>query len=700
MQRYPKIIFYLCAGLCFFACRQENTYVDWPDYLGGPDRNHYSQLSQINKENLHLLKPVWTYKTPDSGQMQMNPLVIDGVVYGVSASLQAFALDGATGAELWRFGNPLKVWYGTSRGVAYWTDKKEKRIFFTSGDLLYALDATTGKPIESFGQKGHINLRLGLPDAHDKFISSTTPGTVFENLIIMPIRVSEDAQAAPGDIRAFDVHTGQLVWSFRTIPAPGDAGYESWDLPLPRESGKVGAANNWAGMALDPQNEILFVPTGSVAPDFWGGDRPGDNLFANSLLALHVRTGKKIWHYQFTRHDLWDRDLPAPPNLITVTQNGKKIPAVAQITKQGYVFVFNRLTGKPLFPIKEVAVPQSPLPGETTSPTQPLPVLPKPFARQSNLLTADSLSPYAPDLVSLKNRFNLARKGLYEPPGTTDEVLLLPGYDGGAEWGGAAADPHEGVLYVNANEMAWFLQLQPYLPDQTTTTPGEKAYQLHCAVCHQTDRSGLPSSGFPSLKEINRKWSAAEIENQILNGKGMMPGFSHLPEKEIKALVNYLTGNEKQEVVSDTLTASYQPPYQHKGYEKFLDANGLPAIQPPWGTLHAIDLNTGKFRWSVTLGDTPQLREKGFPPTGTENYGGPLVTENGLLMIAATKDGFFRIFDKETGRLLWEYSLPAASFATPSTYSINGKQYIVLACGGEKLGTPKGNTIMAFALEE
>lgn len=698
IKPYHYALLLTLTGLCF-SCQEKTTYVNWPDYLGGSDRNHYTTLNQINKENLHLLKPTWVYKTPDSGQMQMNPLVIDGVVYGVSASLQAFALDGATGKEIWRFGDPLKVWYGTSRGVAYWSDKGQERIFFTSGSLLYALDAQTGNPIKSFGTGGHIDLRTGLPPgAQNKFMSSTTPGTIFKDLIIMPVRVSEDAQAAPGDIRAFDVRTGKLVWTFRTLPQAGDFGYETWETPHPRDSGKVGAANNWAGMALDTENEILFVPTGSAAPDFYGGDRPGDNLFANSLLALNPRTGKRLWHYQFTHHDVWDRDLPAPPNLITITRQGKKIPAVAQITKQGYVFVFERLNGNPLFPIEEIAVPESNIPGEKTASTQPVPLLPKPFARQVQFLTEDSLSPYSPNIKELRSRFNKARKGLYEPPGT-DEVLLLPGYDGGAEWGGAAADIVEGILYVNANEMAWFLQLEAQINLSSEQSQGENSYNLHCAVCHQTDLSGLPASGFPALKNLNKKLSLSEVKLLINNGKGMMPGFSHLPEKDRDAIVNYLMETEKTEITATADSSLYLPPFRHKGYEKFLDANGLPAIQPPWGTLHAIDLNTGKYNWSITLGDTPQLKEKGYPPTGTENYGGPLVTQNGLLMIAATKDGYFRIFDKSNGKLLWEYELPAASFATPSTYAINGKQYIVLACGGEKLGTPKGNVIMAFAIE-
>lgn len=679
-------------------------YDRWEEYLGGPDRNHYSALTQINTGNVNKLQVAWTYEAPDTGQMQMSPIIVDGVLYGVTAGVQAFALDAATGKEIWRFGDPLKAWHSTSRGVSYWSDGKEKRILFTAGPNLWALNAATGKPIETFGKGGAVDLHEGLPRrAQGKFIISNTPGTIFENLIVMPVRVSEEGDAAPGDIRAFDVVSGKLVWTFHTIPYPNEPGMETWENKFAFQNNGIGGANNWAGMAVDRQAGILFVPTGSAAPDFYGNKRKGNNLYANCLLALDARTGKSLWHYQFTHHDIWDRDLPAPPNLLQVKRNGAVVDAVAQITKQGFVFVFDRKTGAPLFDVKEVPVPASSLEEEQAAPTQPVPVLPRPFARQSADLTEKDISPYAPNKKELLNLFNTLDKRMYAPP-SLEGALLLPGYDGGAEWGGAAADPADGILYVNSNEMAWMLQMQSAGGEKSTgnLSPGGKIYQENCASCHQPDRSGLPASGFPSLLKLQQR-SRDFTTQMIEQGKGMMPGFPQISGEARKNLLDFLYGTEKTEKPAFEIVTMTNPSnttlYRHTGYHKFLDSNGLPGIAPPWGTLSAIDLNTGEYRWRITLGDTESLREKGNPPTGCENYGGPVSTAGGLLFIAATKDGKFRAFDKKTGTLLWETTLPAAGFATPATYEVNGKQYVVVACGGEKLGTPKGNKVVAFSLQ-
>lgn len=690
-------------ALAFLSC-EENTekkqvYQSWETYLGDPGRNHYSTLSEITPKNLDRLKQVWTYKAPDSGQMQMNPLVVDSILYGVTAALRVVALHAGTGEEIWRFGDTMKEWHSTSRGVSYWENGSDKRILYTIGADLYALNALTGEKIKSFGKNGKIDLRSGLPTwAADKFMVSNTPGTIFKNLIIMPTRVAESAGAAPGDIMAFNVIDGSLVWSFKTIPEAGSKGSDTWGNENARENGVTGAANNWAGMAVDMERETLFVPTGSAAPDFMGSKRKGANLYANSLLALNANTGDLKWHFQFTHHDLWDRDPPSPPNLLTVTRDGKKIKAVAQTTKQGYVFVFDRETGEPLFEIDEVAVPASSLEGEKAWPTQPIPKSPKPFARMAKDI--DSISPYAENREELAAMLEKVDKREYAPPGLSP-VLLLPGYDGGAEWGGSAADPEEGILYVNSNEMAWILQMKEKEKIAANSPLGQRTYQTYCAACHQQNLGGIPESGFPSLLNIKSRLSDEEILEIVVNGKGMMTGFPQLTKDEKEALLLFLAKEENMHSVESDVAPQngYTPKYEHGGYHKFLDGNGFPAITPPWGTLHAIDLNTGDYRWSVTLGDTPELREKGYPPTGCENYGGPIVTENGLLFIAGTKDGYFRIFDKNTGELLWEYKLPAASFATPAMYELNGKQYIALACGGEKLGTPAGNQIIAFALE-
>ncbi len=672
---------------------------DWSEYLGGADRNHYSTLTQINPENVKKLTVAWTYSVKDSGQIQANSLIVDGVLYGVSPTVQVFALDAKTGREIWTFGERLKHWSSTSRGVAFWRNKTEKRILFTSGANLWALNADTGKPISTFGDGGKIDLHTGLPEiAKNKFIISNTPGTIFENLILMPVRVSEGSDAAPGDIRAFDVISGKLVWTFHTIPYPGEYGYETF----PKEAYKntdVGAVNNWAGMAVDKQRGIVFVPTGSAAFDFYGGNRHGKNLFANCLLALDAKTGKRLWHYQLTHHDIWDRDLPAPPNLMTLTIGGKKIDVVAQVSKQGYVFVFERTTGKPIFPIREIPVEQSTLKGEKTWATQPIPQLPRAFARQSNTINAKQISPYAQNRQELVEELKQLKTSVYAP-GTTKGTLMLPGFDGGAEWGGAAADP-EGNLYVNANEMAWILKMveNPKSDMFNHLTLGERGYRTNCISCHGEDRRGNVKSNYPSLINIRKKYSRGELQQIVSNGKGMMPGFTTLSAEEKQAIISFLLEEEKQEVVNATQVSSKTIlPYRTTGYNKFLDNRGLPAIAPPWGTLTAINLNTGQFKWQIPLGFEPILAKEGIMNTGVENYGGPVVTASGLLFIAATKDGMFRAFDKNTSKLLWETKLPAAAFATPSVYSVGGKQFVVVACGGTKLGTAKGNQYVAFSL--
>ena len=679
--------------------KSSNQYTTWSSYLGDSGRSHYSTLSQITEENVAQLKVAWSYEAKDWGQMQMNPIVVDSILYGVTAALRVVALNAATGKEIWQFGDSVKVWHSTSRGVSYWENGSDKRILCTRGPDLYALNALTGEPISSFGNNGKIDLRSGMPaSAKDKFVISNTPGTIYKNLIVMPLRVSEGAGAAPGDIMAFNVVTGGLEWVFHTIPHPRESGFETWEDSTAYKSPIVGAANNWAGMAVDEDAEILYVPTGSAAPDFYGGVRLGSNLYSNSLLALNANTGQRLWHFQFTHHDIWDRDPPAPPNLMLVERGGKKIPAVAQVTKQGYVFVFNRLTGEPLFDIEEKAMPSSTLEGEEAWPTQPIPLKPKAFARMSQDLTEKDLSPFAENREELLSTFKASDKGQYAPP-SNSPTFLLPGYDGAAEWGGAASDPDDGILYVNSNEMAWNLQLAPTAKIDDDTPLGEAIYQKNCVSCHQANREGIAASGFPSLIDLQLRKEKTEVTQIIKNGKGMMTGFPQLKGEEMQALLRFLYNEEVKHTVASETTESEAEnvPYKHTGYTKFLDNNGLPGISPPWGTLHAIDLNTGDYKWSIPFGNTPELGEDGIG-TGTENYGGAIVTSNGLLFIGATRDGYFRVFDKENGTILWEYKLPAAAFATPAMYEVDGKQYIAIACGGEKLGTEKGNQIIAFSL--
>jgi quinoprotein glucose dehydrogenase len=682
-----------------FLFKKASPAEEWQEYLGGPERNHYSPLKQINAENAKNLQVAWTYSAPDTGQMQVNPIVVDGVLFGVTSAVRAFALDAATGKEIWRFGDDKKHWASTSRGVSYWQEGDDKRILYTVGPNLWALNARTGKPIESFGDGGKVDLHTGLPEsAKDKFIISNTPGTIFEDLIVMPVRLSEGADAAPGDIRAFNIKTGKLAWTFHTIPYPGEFGYETFPKNAYKNT-EIGAANNWAGMAVDRKRGIVYVPTGSAAYDFYGGNRKGKNLFSDCLLALDARTGKRLWHFQTMHHDIWDRDHPATPNLVTLTINGKKVDAVAQVTKQSHIYVFDRVTGKPLFPIKEVSAPPSALEGESAWPTQPVPILPAPIARESHTLTAKDISPYAENREELLAQLKVYRKDRFAPP-TINGTILLPGYDGGPEWGGSAVD-QEGILYANCNEMPWIMKMKktPKQDELALLPVGERTYVSSCAVCHGQDRKGNAKSGYPSLADIASKRSKEFVTQIISNGKGMMPGFGGISANDKQALVAFLWGEEKKEVASQGSSVK-KPyiPYVSTGYNKWLDSKGLPAIAPPWGTLNAVDLNTGKLVWRIPFGHEPSLKEKGILNTGTENYGGPVVTASGLLFIAASKDGMFRVFDKRDGKLVWETELPAAAFATPATYQVNGKQYVVMACGGTKLGTKKGNQYVAFAL--
>ena len=583
--------------------------------------------------------------------------------------------------------------------MTYWSQGKDKRIFFTAGPYLFALNAATGQPVESFGRSGKASLKSKLGGWSQKlWVVSTTPGVIYHDLLILGTRVSESAIAAPGYIRAFDVHSGEVRWTFHTIPKPGEYGYETW----PKNAYKsIGGVNSWAGFALDQKNGVVYAPTGSASYDFYGGNRKGANLFANCLLALDAATGKRIWHFQTVHHDIWDRDLPAPPNLISVMHNGKKIPAIAQITKSGFVFLFDRKTGEPLFPIEERHVKSSDLPGEEAWPTQPFPVKPPPFAGQKlDLTNVTNLSQESHDYVAgiLSN----VRTGEQFIPPSKQGTIIYPGFDGGGEWGGAAVDPTTNTMYVNANEMAWILTMIDINPQggDHALGLGESIYLANCAMCHGQDMQGDKTGTYPSLINIANKYPKDEIMNIIKNGKNFMPGWEHLGEQRIQAVIDFMEGkNESIDPHAIDMESNTKiVPYTHTGYNRFFDPFGYPAMQPPWGTITAIDMNEGSIKWQVPLGEYEELTKKGLAKTGTENYGGPVVTAGGLIFIGASKDEYFRAFDKDTGAELWKYKLPAGGYATPSTFLALGKQYIVIACGGGKMGTKSGNSYVAFAL--
>ncbi len=703
------------VALCFSAavlCAAADK--NWPAYLGDKQSSQYSSLDQITPANVNELEVAWVWYAGDaegSTQIQCNPLVIDGVIYATTPRLNLVALDAATGTELWHY-EPREP-TGVNRGLAWWSDGAERRILLGAGKWLQAVDAATGRLVESFGDGGMVDLSADMGrDVTGFAIQANTPGIVVGDLIVMGMRLGEGpAPAAPGPIRAYDVRTGQLRWVFNTIPRPGEPGHETWPAEAYRY---VGGVNVWTGMSVDEKRGLLFAPTGSAAFDFWGGDRIGDNLYANCLLALKVETGELVWHYQFVHHDVWDRDLPAPPNLLTVTHNGERIDAVAQVTKSGHVFVFNRETGEPLFPIDEVAVPSSDLAGEVTSPTQPLPRKPAPFARQ--LFTAAEITNRTPEAhrAVLERFARLRPHTLFAPPSETG-TIIFPGFDGGGEWGGAAADP-DGILYVNGNEMAWVLQM---IHADSGKSPGETMYLQYCAGCHGADRAGN-NAGIPSLVNLNQRLTRDQAGEVIRHGRNMMPPWGFLTPDQLDAILNFVHGPAPmaREAAPPEETPTHEtpdwttyvgdrgqvdhpaPPYTHTGYNRFLDPDGYPAVKPPWGTLNAIDLNSGEYLWRVPLGELPELSAQGIPPTGTENYGGPIVTAGGVLFIGASKDEHFRAFDVKTGKELWRHKLPAGGYATPATYEVDGRQYVVIACGGGKMGTPSGDAYVAFALPE
>lgn len=673
---------------------------EWPAYHGGPEQTHYSNLSQINRSNVANLKVAWTYDTGDAtanSEMQCNPLIINGLLYATTPKLKVIALDAATGSLKWSFdpnegrdpGRPR------NRGVTYWTDGKDSRLFVGASHLLFAVDARTGKPVTSFGDGGKIDLRQGLGrDPAHVTITLTTPGVIYKDLLILGSLVPETLPAAPGDIRAYDVRTGKLRWTFHTVPRPGEPGYDSW----PKDAWKyTGGVNNWSGLSLDEKRGLVFIPLGSASFDFYGANRAGNNLYANCLLALKAETGEHVWHFQTVHHDLWDRDLPAPPTLVTVKRNGKSVDAVAQITKSGFVYLFDRENGTPLFPIAEHEAAGSDVDGEWTSPTQPLPSLPAPFARQA--FTPSMVTKRTPQVHQvIADRLRALRSnGQWIPP-SFEGTVIFPGFDGGGEWGGASFDPESGLLYVNANEMPWILRLVPQ-PGASSHMSGQALYARNCASCHRADLKGNPPE-FPALTDLAQHRNHKQVFEMIEKGGGRMPGFSHLREPAITAITDYLISGRSATVAVEPQPASpADSKYIIDGYNKFLDPDGYPAVEPPWGTLNAINLNTGEYAWKIPFGEFPELVKQGMKNTGSENYGGAVVTSGGLLFIGATNfDRKFRAFDKQTGKLLWETLLPAAGNATPATYEVNGRQYVVIAAGGGKSGAPSGGSYVAFAL--
>jgi quinoprotein glucose dehydrogenase len=670
-------------------------------YGGTPDNIHYSSLRQINRGNVPKLAVAWTYDSGDAfpdSEMECNPIIEHGVLYATTPKLRLVALDAATGKLRWSFdpnqGEPVRS-KRRNRGVSYWEEGNERRVFLVARQYLYAIDAASGKPVAGFGAAGRVDLREGLGrDPEKQSISATTPGVVYKDLLILGSIVSEDLPASPGDIRAYDVRSGKIRWTFHTIPHPGEYGYETW----PKDAWTyIGGVNDWSGMSLDEKRGLVFAATGSASFDFYGANRLGDDLFANCVIALKADTGERVWHFQGVRHDLWDRDFPAAPCLVTVKRGGQRIDAVAQTTKSGFVFVLERETGRPLFPIEYRKVPATDVEGEVTAETQPFPLLPAPFARQ--MFTPDIVTKRTPEAQrAVLEQLRKVRSGGQFTPPSLEGTVVFPGFDGGGEWGGPAFDPETGLLYVNSNEMVFILRLVRR-PGTKGLGSSREVYSGNCASCHHADRRGSPPE-FPSLVGIGKKYTEEEISKIVREGRGRMSNFAYLGQEVIVALARLLATGQDTHFAAPVTAELPQPlKYTLDGYNKFLDPQGYPAVEPPWGTLNAINLDTGEYAWKEAFGEFPELAAQGMPTTGSENYGGPLVTAGGLLFIAATDhDRQFHAYDKATGKLLWETLLPAAGNATPATYEVGGKQFVVIAAGGGKWGAPSGGSYVAFAL--
>ncbi len=666
-------------GLCI---AQSDPHATWRAYGGAEDGSQYSSLKQVNRSNVAQLKPVWTVSTGDAAIYSFNPLVIGDTMYVLAAKDHIVALDAATGKQKWSYDIQAKTPLLTNRGLTYWQSKdgRDARLIFAADNMLQEIDAHTGKRIETFGKNGRVDLREGMgrdPGALT-LVQSYNPGRVFENLVIFGSATNEEYRSGPGDIRAFDVTTGQLVWTFHTVPHPGETGYETW----PKDAWKtVGGANAWSSMAVDDKRGILYVPTASPKYNFYGANRTGNNLFGDSLLALDARTGKLRWYYQMVHHDIWDYDNPSTPLLMTVLHKGKPVDIVAEASKTGFLWVFDRVTGKPLWPVEERAVPKSPMPGEETSPTQPFPSLPAPFARQS--FTSKDLSPYLTpeEHDRLKQQIDAARNnGLFTPP-STQNTVEMPGNNGGANFGGAAGDPARGWVYVVSKDLPAMLKLT--LPttvatNNTDESRGAALFATNCSTCHGADRAGRPPA-IPSLIDIDKRVSSEMLQSTVHYGKGLMPAQAFLTTGEITSIRAYLlkpqlasTTEAAAKPAGDPSTLEYK-----SGFGFMFAESGLPVIGPPWTSLTAYDLNTGNIRWQIPLGEVPELAEKGITNTGSHfPKVDPVVTAGGLIF-TGSRDRKIRALDSATGKTLWEYEAPAALEGMPAIYESNGREYIV-----------------------
>jgi quinoprotein glucose dehydrogenase len=661
----------------------------WTRSLGGPTSNRFSTLTQINRDTVKDLTLAWTYHSdqgkPMRWSLQCNPITVDGMLFVPTANNEMAGIDAATGREIWRYrpvdkNNRLQGLWGPKtsltdmparRGLLYWPGNgiAPARLIFAAATWIYALDPKTGTPIPSFGENGRTPLPTG----------GTVGGAVWNGILVVP--------GFAGDVFGYDVATGAQLWRFHTIPKSGEFGADTW------EAHEIGA-NCWGGMALDESRGIAYVSTGSPKPNFIGSSFLGDNLFANCLIALDAKTGKRLWHFQEVRHDVWDLDIPAPPNLVTVERDGRKVDAIAQVTKMGNTLLLDRVTGKPIFPFRLRRAPASLLPGERTASYQPDLELPQPFARQT--FTREDITDRTPAARAyIDGILKDASMGWFHPMQLHKPTVFRGPY-GGANWPGAAVDPRTGHLFVTSNEMGAVITIviDDDAPTTKVPTPGEVVYQQHCASCHRPDRRGGVGEA-PSLRGMRHRTTDAELLALFKTGRGVMPPLP-APEAEQRVLVDFLMSRDRPNPPPDL---EKPPAYASKGWKWLYDQDRYPGIKPPWGNLTCLDLNSGRIKWQVPLGEHEELTKAGMPKTGTLNFGGAMVTASGLVFCAGTLDNKIRAFDSDTGEELWSAKLPHRGSGPPMTYELDGRQYIVLAAtGGGTLKDPTGDEWVAFAL--